>query len=164
MVDGISTRSSSSRGIGPHRSHKPAMPPTTSTSSTIGTFSTGTRSTFSTFSTFSTPSTPSTRTAAPSARPAPSALLLHLDHRGGRPAEHFGLVHLFRVRRRRPIRSRRRGADDVGEDVAAFAQPRGEQQDAVVVPLDVIEAARFPPAVPDHALAGVLPILLPDDR
>ena len=41
-----------------------------------------------------------------------------------------------------------RRADDVGEVVAAFAQARGEQLHAIVVALDVIEAAALPPGEP----------------
>ena len=50
-----------------------------------------------------------------------------------------------RVGRRRAERSGRRCPDDVGELVAAFAQSRGEQLDAIVVAFDVIEAAALPP-------------------
>ena len=67
------------------------------------------------------------------------------------------------MRRRRAERARRRRADDVGELVAAFAQPRREQLDAIVVALDVIEAAALPPGEPVAATLS-LRVLLRRER
>ena len=78
----------------------------------------------------------------------PLHLFPDLDHRRRRSPEHLGLVHLLRVRRRRAEGARRRRADDVGEDVAPFGEARREQLDAIVVALDVIEAAALPPGRP----------------
>ena len=85
------------------------------------------------------------RTAAQPAQPQTFDHRLTSIDRRRRAAEHFRLVHLLRARRRRAERAGGRGADDVGELVAAFAQPRGEELDAIVVALDVIEAAALPP-------------------
>ncbi len=77
-----------------------------------------------------------------------------------RPAEHLRLVHLLRARRRRPERPGGRRADDVGELVAAFAEPRGEELDAIVVALDVIEAAALPPRESSLSPVSSLIVLL----
>src|SRR3954470_20877597 len=82
-------------------------------------------------------------------------LLLDLD-RGCRCApEDLRRVHLFSACRRRPERSGGCGADDVAELVEAFAQPGGEELHTVVVPLDVIEAAVAPPALPVTLVDGL---------
>src|SRR3954471_15982172 len=68
-------------------------------------------------------------------------LLSNLDRRRGGAAEDLRFVHLFRVRRGSPEGARGGRARDVAERVQPFAEPRREELDAIVVALDVIEAA-----------------------
>src|SRR5438874_4969009 len=77
-------------------------------------------------------------------------VILMLDVHDGRrgASKHFRFVHLFGVRRRRAERAGRRRANDVRELVAPFREASREELNAIVVPLDVIEAAVLPPAAP----------------
>src|SRR3990170_6764932 len=84
---------------------------------------------------------------------------LHLDDRRGGPAKDLRGIHLFRPGRRRAERAGCRGPDDVREAVTPLAQTGGKELDAIVPPLDVIEAAVLPPRHP-VALQRRLPILL----